>query len=153
MPIHDSKISNLCKSIKPGIESKPLEVASLIMDAATRLPEPLLISKEFMSLKRTSPYPPEVLTSVEVCCEQETYVKVIRVPYLVEKVVEPLTLDVSANKYFMDTIARELGAADASMVSMSRYGKQLLYASHFSMLNIFMYPTFSMLNIFMYPKL
>ncbi|KAL9997701.1 putative small RNA 2'-O-methyltransferase Hen1, La-motif domain-containing protein [Helianthus debilis subsp. tardiflorus] len=37
-------------------------------------------------------------------------------PYLVEKVVEPLTLDVSANTYYMDAIARELGAADASMV-------------------------------------
>ncbi|KAF5766917.1 hypothetical protein HanXRQr2_Chr15g0721071 [Helianthus annuus] len=41
-------------------------------------------------------------------------------PYLVEKVVEPLTLDVSANTYYIDAIARELGAADASMVSLSR---------------------------------
>ncbi|KAI3741438.1 hypothetical protein L1987_59111 [Smallanthus sonchifolius] len=120
MPIYDSKLSNLCKSIKPESESKPLEEMSVIMDAATRLSETVLMSKEFISLKRTSPYPPEVLQSIEVCCDQETFVKVIRVPYTVEKVVEPLTLDVSSNKYYMDAIARELGAADASMVLLSR---------------------------------
>lgn len=136
MTIFDSKLSNLCKKIKPETESKPLEVMSIVMDAATRLPEPVLVSREFMSLKRTSPYPPEVLESVDVCCDQETHVKAIRIPYLVEKDVEPLTLDVSANKYYMDAIARELGAADASMVLLSRYVTHLLYAFHFSMLNI-----------------
>ncbi|MFS7995834.1 putative small RNA 2'-O-methyltransferase Hen1, La-motif domain-containing protein [Helianthus anomalus] len=93
---------------------------SIIWDAATRLSEPVLISNEFMSLKRTSPYPPDILESIEVDFDQKTYVKVLRMPYLVEKVVEPLTLDVSANTYYMDAIARELGAADASMVSLSR---------------------------------
>ncbi|KAD3069013.1 hypothetical protein R6Q59_016995 [Mikania micrantha] len=120
MPVYDSKLSNLCKKIKPEIESKPLEVMSIIIDAATRLSESVLISKEFISLKRTDPYPPEVLQSIENHCEQEIYVKVIRVPYLIEKVVEPLTLDVSANKYYMDAIARELGSVDASMVLLSR---------------------------------
>ncbi|KAM0072117.1 putative la-type HTH domain, methyltransferase type 12, HEN1, double-stranded RNA binding domain 2 [Helianthus debilis subsp. tardiflorus] len=120
MPIFDSKVSNLCKSIKPETDSKPLEVMSIIRDASTRLSEPVLVSNEFMSLKRTTPYPPEVLESIEVDFDQKTYVKVLRIPYLVEKVVEPLTLDVSANTYYMDAIARELGAADASMVSLSR---------------------------------
>lgn len=120
MAIFDSKLSNLCKSIKPKVESKPLEVISIIMDAATRLSETIFTSKELMSLKRTSPYPPEVLKSVEDSCEQETYLKVIRVPYIVEKIIEPLTLDVSLSKYYMDPIARELGAADASKVSLSR---------------------------------
>ncbi|KAI3681206.1 hypothetical protein L6452_35991 [Arctium lappa] len=120
MPIYDSKLFNLCKSIKPDVESKPLEVTWMIMDAATRLSDTVFASKELLSLRRTSPYPPEVLQSVEVSCKQETYVKVIRVPYSTAKIIEPLTLDVSSNNYYMDAIARELGAADASKVLLSR---------------------------------
>lgn len=120
LPIYDSKLFNICKGIKPGVELKPLEVTSIVMDAATRLSETLFTCKEQVSLRRTSPYPTEVLQSVEVSCEQETYVKAIRVPYLVEKNVEPLTLDVSSNKYYMDAIARELGVEDASKVFLSR---------------------------------
>ncbi|KAJ9565629.1 hypothetical protein OSB04_001595 [Centaurea solstitialis] len=120
MPIYDSKIFNLCKSIRPDVESKPLEVTSMIMDAATRLSDTIFASKELLSLRRTSPYPPEVLQSVKDSCMQETYVKVIRVPYSTAKIIEPLALDVSSNKYYMDAIARELGAEDASMVLLSR---------------------------------
>lgn len=129
LPIYDSKLFNICKGIKPGVELKPLEVTSIVMDAATRLSETLFTSKEQVSLRRTSPYPTEVLQSVEVSCEQETYVKAIRIPYLVEKNVEPLTLDVSSNKYYMDAIARELGVEDASKVFLSRYGRD--YYMHF----------------------
>nr|XP_043618664.1 small RNA 2'-O-methyltransferase [Erigeron canadensis] len=120
MCFFDSKLSNLCKSIKPEIESKPLEVMSMVMDAATRLSETVFTSKENFSLRRISPYPPEVIQSVEASCQQETYIKVIQVPYLVEENVKPSTLDVSSNKYYMDVIARGLGAADASMVMLSR---------------------------------
>lgn len=120
MPFYDSKISNLCKSIKPEVELKPLDVTSIIMEASGRLSDIVFASKEHFSLKRLSPYPLDVLQSVEVSCEQETYVKVIRVPYMVDESVDSLTLDVSSNKYYMDAIARELGVKDASRVLLSR---------------------------------
>ncbi|KAL4563713.1 hypothetical protein LXL04_027758 [Taraxacum kok-saghyz] len=120
MPIYDSKISNLCKSIKPEVELKPFEVTSLIMEASGRLPDSVFGSKEHSSLKRVTPYPPEVLQSVEISCEEETYVKAIRVPYLVNKSVDSLTIDVSSNKYYMDAIAKELGVSDASRIMLSR---------------------------------
>ncbi|XP_071698124.1 small RNA 2'-O-methyltransferase [Rutidosis leptorrhynchoides] len=120
MPVFDSKISNLCKAIKPEIESKPLEIMSMIMDAAARLSDTVVVSKEHFSLRRTSSYPPEVLQSVEIACDPKIYVKAIRVPYMVEGNIETLTLDVSSNKYYMDAIAQELGAADASRIMLSR---------------------------------
>ncbi|CAH1434758.1 unnamed protein product [Lactuca virosa] len=120
MPFYDSKISNLCKSIKPEVELKPLDVTSIIMEASARLSDTVFCSKELLSLKRVTPYPPEVLQLVEVSSEQGTHVKVIRVPYMVDKNVDSLTLDVSSNKYYMDVIAQELGVADASRVLLSR---------------------------------
>ena len=122
MPFYDSKISNLCKSIKPEVELKPLDVTSIIMEASARLSDTVFCSKELLSLKRVTPYPPEVLQLVEVSCEKGTHVKVIRVPYMVDKSVDSLTLDVSSNKYYMDAIAQQLGVADASRVLLSRYG-------------------------------
>uniref|UniRef100_A0A5B6YQG9 Small RNA 2'-O-methyltransferase n=2 Tax=Davidia involucrata TaxID=16924 RepID=A0A5B6YQG9_DAVIN len=120
---YDVKLSTLCKYIDPEVESNSLLVMSLILRAAARLRGSVSTSEEQLSMKRQDPYSPEIIDSVvnqQSCFPECIWIEAIRIPYSVEKTVEPLTLTVSSNGYYMDVIAQELGVTDASKVLISR---------------------------------
>ncbi|KAK1369095.1 Small RNA 2'-O-methyltransferase [Heracleum sosnowskyi] len=119
LSLFDSKLINLCKCINPEIESKPWLVVPLILEAAARVP--LLISENHLSMRRPSPYPPEVVEAIDNSnLPERTCIKAVRVPCSSDKIVEPLLLNVSTNGYYLDVIAQELGVTDASKVLISR---------------------------------
>lgn len=96
---------------------------SLMLKAASRLSGSVSASEEQLSMKRENPYPPEIVQSVvdqQSSLLDSILIKVVRIPYSVEKTVEPLTLNVASNGYYLDIIAQELGLTDASKVLVSR---------------------------------
>lgn len=117
--LFDSKLINLCKCINPKVEFNPWLVVPQILKAAARVP--LLISENHLSMRRPSPYPPEVLEAIDNSNLPESIcIKAVRVPCSIDKIVEPLLLNVSINGYYLDVIAQELGVTDASKVLVSR---------------------------------
>jgi hypothetical protein len=123
MAICDSKLSNLCKSINPNVESNPFLVIPLIMTATKSLSGILASSEEQLWIRRQNPYPPEILeSSVSQTSGSplSTLIEAIRIPWLLEKSVEPVTLDVSSTGYYMDVIAKKLGLTDATSLLVSR---------------------------------
>ncbi|KAL7211264.1 hypothetical protein ACSBR2_014195 [Camellia fascicularis] len=123
LAVYDTKFSSLCKSINPKVESNPLLIMSLMLKAASRLSGSVSASEEQLSMKRENPYPPEIVQSVvdqQSSLLNSILIKVVRIPYSVEKTVEPLTLNVASNGYYLDIIAQELGLTDASKVLVSR---------------------------------
>ncbi|KAI7979086.1 Phenylalanine--tRNA ligase alpha subunit, cytoplasmic [Camellia lanceoleosa] len=97
---------------------------SLMLKAASRLSGSVSASEEQLSMKRENPYPPEIVQSVvdqQSSLLDSILIKVVRISYLVEKTVEPLTLNVASNGYYLDIIAQELGLTDASKVLVSRF--------------------------------
>ncbi|KAL3632358.1 hypothetical protein CASFOL_025342 [Castilleja foliolosa] len=120
--VYDSKISNICKYINHAVEANSLIVMSLVLKAAAKLSDVVMISDEQFSLKRRNPYPLEILASInnEPSLSESVPVEVIRIPDSVGKAVDSLTLDIPANGYYIDVIARELGVEDASKVLISR---------------------------------
>lgn len=122
MAICDSKLSNLCKSINPKVESNSFLVIPLIMRAA-RLSGLVASSDEQLWIRRQNPYPPEIMESSvgqTSGSPRSTLIEAIRIPCLLEKTVEPVTLDVSSTGYYMDVIAIKLGLTDAASVLVSR---------------------------------
>ncbi|GER26061.1 small RNA 2'-O-methyltransferase [Striga asiatica] len=115
--IHDAKISNICKYITPAAE-----VNSLILKAAAKMTNLLLISDEQLSLKRKSPYPPEIIASLnhESSLSESIAVECIRIPASLGEAVQVLMLNIASTGYYLDVIARELCLADASNVLISR---------------------------------
>ncbi|KAI7978845.1 Small RNA 2'-O-methyltransferase, partial [Camellia lanceoleosa] len=96
--------------------------------AASRLSGSVSASEEQLSMKRENPYPPEIVQSVvdqQSSLLDSILIKVVRISYLVEKTVEPLTLNVASNGYYLDIIAQELGLTDASKVLVSRASQNL----------------------------
>lgn len=117
----DSKLLNLCKCINPEVETNSWLAVPLILKAAARVP--LLISEDHLSIRRPSPYPPEVLQAVDNQLSnlpESTCIRAVRIPCLVDKIVEPLLFNISINGYYLDAIAQELGVTDASKVLVSR---------------------------------
>ncbi|KAI7978813.1 Phenylalanine--tRNA ligase alpha subunit, cytoplasmic [Camellia lanceoleosa] len=97
---------------------------SLMLKAASRLSGSVSASEEQLSMKRENPYPPEIVQSVvdqQSSLLDSILIKVVRISYLVEKTVEPLTLNVASNGYYLDIIAQELGLTDASKVLVSSF--------------------------------
>ncbi|KAE8008261.1 hypothetical protein FH972_004790 [Carpinus fangiana] len=123
MAICDSKLSNLCKSINPNVESNPFLVIPLIMRATTSLSGLLASSEEQLWIRRQNPYPPEIMeSSVSQTSGPplSTLIEAVRIPCSLEKSVEPVTLDVSSTGYYMDVIAKKLGLTDATSLLVSR---------------------------------
>ncbi|KAL3344934.1 hypothetical protein AABB24_024071 [Solanum stoloniferum] len=119
----DAKINSLCKYISSEMESNPLLVMSLIIEAAKRLEDSLLFSEEKLSLKRLTPHPHEIIQSLpknEPNFPESISFEAIRVPSSAEKTVEPVILNASSGNYYLDVIAKELGVEDASKVLISR---------------------------------
>ena len=79
-------------------------------------------SEDQLSMQRENPYPPEIIQTVvnQQSSLPESLIGAIRIPCSNEKTVEPLTLNVASNDYYLDVIAQELGFTDASKVLVSR---------------------------------
>ncbi|KAF8408765.1 hypothetical protein HHK36_004834 [Tetracentron sinense] len=121
LAVCDTKLNNLCKSINNKVESDPSCNISLIIKAA-KLSGSVATSEGKLWTWRQNPYSPEVQALIN---QQSSSVEVIRfeaiqIPCSIEKPVEPVTLDVSSNGYYMDVIAQKLGVPDASGVLVSR---------------------------------
>ncbi|KAI3466880.1 hypothetical protein Pfo_023543 [Paulownia fortunei] len=122
MAVYDAKISNICKYINPAAETNSLLVMSLVLRAAAKLPDLVLISDEQLSLQRRNPYPLKIISSInhESNLLESIPIEVIRIPASLEKAVESLTLNITATGYYLDVFARELGMTEASNVLISR---------------------------------
>ncbi|CAK9161565.1 unnamed protein product [Ilex paraguariensis] len=121
--VYDTKLNNLCKFLNPEVESNPFLVMLLVLRAAAKIPGSVSISEDRRSIQRLNSYPPEIiqsLTEQQSSLPENILIEVIRIPYSAEKPVETLTLHISANGYYLDVIAAELGAPDASEVLVSR---------------------------------
>ncbi|KAK6154826.1 hypothetical protein DH2020_009074 [Rehmannia glutinosa] len=121
--VYDAKTGNICKYINPAAEANSLLVISLVLRAAAKLTDLVLISDEQqLSIQRRYPYPPEIIASInhESSLLESIPIEVIRIPASLEKAVDSLTLNVASTGYYLDVIARELGVTDASNVLISR---------------------------------
>ncbi|CAN7109336.1 unnamed protein product [Brassica rapa subsp. narinosa] len=117
----DSKINSLCKVINTSMDSDPTVTMSYIMKAALKLSDYIVVSPHAASLRRKSPYPPAIIeglaTHVESIKVEAVHIKCTKCD---EEVVEPVVLDISSDRYYLDTIAEKLGLKDASQVMISR---------------------------------
>ncbi|KAK6118277.1 hypothetical protein DH2020_047950 [Rehmannia glutinosa] len=121
--VYDAKTGNICKYINPAAEANSLLVISLVLRAAAKLTDLVLISDEQqLSIQRRYPYPPEIIASInhESSLLESIPIEVIHIPASLEKAVDSLTLNVASTGYYLDVIARELGVTDASNVLISR---------------------------------
>ncbi|GMH01422.1 hypothetical protein Nepgr_003261 [Nepenthes gracilis] len=123
MTAYDPKLSNLCTSINPMVDSNPLLAIPYIITAASRLSELVAISDDQLWIRRQNPYPPELRHSLvdpgfhmtENECVEAAYI-----PSSLDKAVQPIMLNVFSKGYYLDVIAKELGVTDASKVLVSR---------------------------------
>ncbi|CAH8345971.1 unnamed protein product [Eruca vesicaria subsp. sativa] len=120
----DSKINCLCKVIDPSMDADPTVAMSYVMKAAAKLWDCIVVSPPGDSLQRKNPYPPAIIEGLGLAA---THVENIRVEAVHikctkrdEEVLEPVTLDVSSDRYYLDAIAEKLGLKDASQVMISR---------------------------------
>lgn len=120
--VYDAKTINICKYINPEAEANSLLVMSLVLRAASKLTDLVLISDEQLSLERRNPYPQEIISSInhELSFSESIPIDVIRIPVSHEKAVESLTLNITATGYYLDVIARALGVMGAADVLISR---------------------------------
>ncbi|KAI3948875.1 hypothetical protein MKX01_022289, partial [Papaver californicum] len=104
----DQKVNNLCKSINPKVETDHLLSIPLIMRAAT-LSSSVATDVGKLWIRKQNPIR-----------QQKACVEAIRIPFSLEKPVQPLSLNISSKEYYVDVIAEKLGVADASHVLLSR---------------------------------
>ncbi|XP_042520731.1 small RNA 2'-O-methyltransferase isoform X2 [Macadamia integrifolia] len=119
---YDAKLNNLCKSIKHNVERDPHLIVTLIMKAA-RLSDSAAISQGKLWIWKQSPYSPDILkalTSQQLSSSEGIWIQAVRIPCSIEKPVEPVTLYISSNGYYMDAIAQKLGLTDNSQILVSR---------------------------------
>ena len=117
----DAKINSRCKVINPSVDQDPILAMSYVMKAAAKLSDYIVVSPHAASLRRKSPYPPAIIeglaTHVESIKIEAVHIKCTKKD---EEVVEPVLLDVSSDRYYLDTIGEKLGLKDASQVMISR---------------------------------
>lgn len=121
--LYDAKIGNICKHINPATESSSLLVMSLVLKAAAKQTDVVLSFEEQLSLKRSNPYPPEIIqpsTDHESSLCYDSTIEVVRIPASLYKDVETLKLNIAATGYYLDVIGHELGVNGASNVLISR---------------------------------
>ncbi|EPS58523.1 hypothetical protein M569_16290, partial [Genlisea aurea] len=119
--IYDAKIGNICKCINPAAASNSALLMSFVRRAA-KLTDSIVVPDGQLSLKRRDPYPSEVLSSVrnESHLSGSISTEVICIPSSLEKIAVSSCLSITENTYYLDVIARELGAVEASDVLISR---------------------------------
>ncbi|XP_042421447.1 small RNA 2'-O-methyltransferase-like isoform X2 [Zingiber officinale] len=118
----DVKVNNLCKIIICKAESDPLLVSSLIFNAARKSSE-LCTADDGLWIWKKVPYSPETIASVNSCDSDSlgfTKIQSLHIPCSIEENVEPLTLDVSDDNYYLDLIAQKLNVRDSSQILVSR---------------------------------
>ncbi|PIN12640.1 putative protein HEN1/CORYMBOSA2 [Handroanthus impetiginosus] len=120
--LYDAKISNICKYINPAAESNSLLVMSLVLKAAAKRSDLVLIPDEQLALRRRDPYQPEAISSInhELDSGKSIPLEVICIPASLEKAVERLMLNITTTGCYLDAIACELGLMEASYVQISR---------------------------------
>ncbi|CAL1402882.1 unnamed protein product [Linum trigynum] len=119
----DTKLSNICKSLNPKVDSNPFLALPIITSAATRLSSSVLVSESRLSLRRLSPYPPEVFYSSSVQqsdSSERISVDAIYIPSSLDEHVRQVTLHLSSSGYYMDVIAQKLGVENGDRISLSR---------------------------------
>ncbi|CAH2078415.1 unnamed protein product [Thlaspi arvense] len=120
----DAKINSRCKIIDPSVESDPSLVISYVMEAAAKLSDYIVASPHAASLRRKSPYPPEVIEAVATTHASDSLesreVEAVYIPCVGKQIVEPDALDFSSGRYYLDAIAERLCLKDGSQVMISR---------------------------------
>lgn len=118
----DAKLGNLCKSFNPRVESNPFLSIPLVMRAAVKLSELLVISEEELWIRRKKPYPSDLMSSLnqQSHTTNGTCTEVVYIPFSLDKNVLSVSLDLCSRVYYLDIIAQELGVMDASKVLISR---------------------------------
>lgn len=124
----DLKIVNWCKSIHPGAESDPLIMLSLITKAA-RL-HPICIPDDELWIRNKKTYSQKTIQTLAnqyPRSAESVQLEAVLIPFMDEKPIEILTLNISPNHYYLDEIGSKLNLKDSSRVLISRcVGKKYL---------------------------
>ncbi|KAF3530439.1 hypothetical protein DY000_02037596 [Brassica cretica] len=117
----DAKINSRCKVINPSVDQNPILAMSYVMKAAAKLSDYIVVSPHLAALRRKNPYPPAI---VEALAKRGESIKVeavyIQCATNGKEVVDPVTLDISSGRYYLDIIAEKLGLKDGSQLIISR---------------------------------
>ncbi|VVB12258.1 unnamed protein product [Arabis nemorensis] len=120
----DAKINSRCKVINPSVDSDPILAMSYVVKAAAKLSDYIVVSPHVASLRRKNPYPPEIVGALATHGEsrkvEALYIQCTSGGEELVQVVDPITLDISSSRYYMDIIAEKLGLKDGSQVMISR---------------------------------
>ncbi|XP_021724803.1 LOW QUALITY PROTEIN: small RNA 2'-O-methyltransferase-like [Chenopodium quinoa] len=119
----DPKLSNLCRSIDARIESNPFLSIPVVMRAAVKLSELLVMSEEDLWIRRKYPFPSNaipVLDNQQSDLTQGSLTEAVYIPFSLDKDVSSINMNLSLKGYYLDVIAAELGVVDASKVLISR---------------------------------
>lgn len=122
LAVYDAKLSSLCKTINPKVESDPLLIMPLVLKAAQRSGS-VSTHEDQLSLRRRNPYPPEIMQTLvnqQSSLAGSIWISAILIPCSVEKTAMSLMLKIALNDYYPDVIAQKLGLSDASTVLVSR---------------------------------
>ncbi|KNA23782.1 hypothetical protein SOVF_021960 isoform B [Spinacia oleracea] len=119
----DAKLGNLCRSLDARIESNPFLSIPLILRAAVRLSELLVVSEEDLWIRRRNPYPSNAMP--ELANQQSDVTngpltEAVYIPFSLNKDVRTIGMNLSFKGYYLDVIAKELGVLNASKVLISR---------------------------------
>ncbi|CAH8345755.1 unnamed protein product [Eruca vesicaria subsp. sativa] len=121
----DANINSRCKVINPSVEQDPILVMSYVMKAAAKLSDYIVVSPHVASLRKKTPYPPAVVEALATHRESIKLEAVyIQCATSDEEIVDPVILDITSGRYYLDTIAERLGLKDSSQLIISRtFGK------------------------------
>lgn len=116
----DAKLGNLCRSIDARVESNPYLSIPLVMKAAVRLSELLVISEEGLWIRRKNPYPSNATSALaNQQSDMTTLIEAVFIPFSLDKDVISISIN-PFKGYYLDVIAKELGVVNASKVLISR---------------------------------
>ena len=95
---------------------------SYVMRAAAKLTDYIVVSPHVAVLRRKNPYPPAVIEALATHGESIKVEAVyIQCATSGEEVVDPITLDISSGRYYLDIVAEKLGLKDSSQLVISRW--------------------------------
>ncbi|KAL8138695.1 hypothetical protein V2J09_004696 [Rumex salicifolius] len=118
----DTKLINLCKSMNPMVDVYPVLALPLIRRAVSSLLDFLVISNDQLWIRRQKPYPSELIESLsnDVTESENQWVEATYIPPSVNVPVQQVRVNIFSRAYYLDSIAHELGAPDASKIFISR---------------------------------
>lgn len=120
----DAKLSNLCKLLNPKVESNPFLALSFVMRTAARLSGIVVTSKGKLSIQKLNPYPSEIRKLSDIQKSDSPHnimVEAVHIPVSMDRTVQPVSLNILSDKYYLDAMAQKLGVTDANKVVLSRY--------------------------------